>query len=426
MALLDVSKVTETLIDLLEKRVPSLPEWPSGVTLDVSPDPPDLLSGQTVLGIYLYHLTEDPGTKNLPVAGDGAVPVALAPMGLRLHYQLSAHTEGDEASTLSEQRMVGMAAKTLHDFAAIDDRTEVAGTKVLHSSLRGADNRLRIALQPVPFSEAVSYWTAGPRPLRLAAYYEVSVVMLEPEPAPRRPGRVLQRAVQTFVGGLPRLESSHSTLTVTPPGQTQPSEIEVRPAQAPDGGTVELTGTGLTGASTQLALRASRWPLPVTVDSTTWGVEATAERVRAVVRQVTSPGGETVLPGVYGAHVVVSRPVGDPAAPRQVDLPSNDTPIVVAPRVDPIATPPAATPDLFTVTGGIFADPELDPRAVEAWFGENRLRRVTAAPAAGQFRVVGPTTIQARLPAGLPSGRQLGFRLLIGGAESEPRWVTTP
>ena len=59
MALLDVSKVTETLIELLEKRIPTLPEWPSGVTLDVSPDPPDLFSGQNVLGIYLYHLTED-------------------------------------------------------------------------------------------------------------------------------------------------------------------------------------------------------------------------------------------------------------------------------------------------------------------------------------------------------------------------------
>jgi Pvc16 N-terminal domain len=427
MALLDVSKVTETLIELLERRIPTLPEWPSGVTLDVSPDPPDLLSGQNVLGIYLYHLTEDPGTKNLVPPGGNSPPVAYAPMGLSLHYQLSAHTEGNGASTLSEQRMMGMAAKTLHDFPVIDDDTRVGTTQILNQTLRDAGNRLRIALQPVPFGEAVSYWTAGPRPLRLAAYYEVSVIMLEPESATRRPGRVLERAVETFVGGRPRLEGSRSVLTFTPPGQTQPSELEVQPAQASYGGTIELTGTGLAGASTHLALRASRWPEPIVVDDVSWGVVATAERVRAVVRQTTGPGGNLVLPGVYGASVRVSRRFGSPPAQREVEQGSNHTPIVVMPRVDPIPAPvPPAPANLFTVTGGVFSDPALEPESVEAYFGEARLGRVNATPGPGQFRVVSPTTLEARLPAGLVSGQSVGFRLIVEGAESEPRWVTVP
>jgi hypothetical protein len=423
MALLDVSKVTETLIELLERRIPRLPEWPTGVTLDVSPDPPDLLTGSNVLGIYLYHLTEDAGTKNLVPPGGNTPPVAYAPMGLSLHYQLSAHTEGNGASTLSEQLMMGMAAKTLHDFPVIDDDTRVGTNQILNKKLRDAGNKLRIALQPVPFGEAVSYWTAGPRPLRLAAYYEVSVIMLEPEPAVRRPSRVLERAVQTFVGGRPRLEGSRSVLTFTPPGQTQPSQLEVQPAQASYGGTIELTGTGLAGTATQLALRAGRWPEPVVVDDVTWGVAATPERVRAIIRQTTRPGGDVVLPGVYGASVRVTRRFGSPPSQREVEQASNHTPIVVMPRVDPI---PSAAAGLFTITGGVFSDAALDPDSVEAYFGEARLRRVTAAPAAGEFRVVSPTSIEARLPAGLPSGEPVGFRLIVEGAESEPRWVTVP
>ena len=426
MALLDVSKVTETLIELLEKRIPTLPDWPTGVTLDVSPDPPDLLSGQNVLGIYLYHLTEDAGTKNLVPPSGNSPPVAYAPMGLTLHYQLSAHTEVNGASTgstLSEQLMMGMAAKTLHDFPVIDDGTFVGANQILNKALRDAGNKLRIALQPVPFGEAVSYWTAGPRPLRLAAYYEVSVIMLEPEPATRRPGRVLEWAVQTFVGGRPRLEGSRSVVTFAPPGQTQPSELEVRPAQASYGGTIELTGTGLAGTATQLALRAGRWREPVVVDDVTWGVAATPERVHAVVRQVTRPGGDIVLPGVYGASVRVTRRFGSPPTQREVEQASNQTPIVVMPRVDPIPAPAAG---LFTITGGVFSDPALDPDSVEAYFGEARLRLVSTAPAPGQFRVVSSTSLEARLPAGLVSGQPVGFRLIVDGAESEPRWVTVP
>lgn len=427
MALLDVSKVTETLIELLERRIPALPEWPNGVTLDVSPDPPDLLSGQTVLGLYLYHLTEDAGTKNLVPPGGNSPPVAYAPMGLSLHYQLSAHTEGNGASTLSEQRMIGMAAKTLHDFPVIDDDTRVGTTKILNQALRDAGNRLRVALQPVPFGEAVSYWTAGPRPLRLAAYYDVSVVMLESEPPTRRPARVLERAVQTFVGGRPRLEGSRSVLTFTPPGQAQPSELNVQPAQASYGGTIELTGSGLAGTATHLALRATRGPEPLVVDDVTWGVVATGERVRAIVRQTTRPGGDTVLPGVYGASVRVMRRFGSPPTQRDVEQASNQTPIVVMPRVDPIPAPVAPAPaDLFTVTGGLFSDPGLEPEAVEAYFGDARLTRVNGTPGPGEFRVVSSTSLEARLPAGLVSGRAVGFRLIVDGAESEPRWVTVP
>jgi len=109
---------------------------------------------------------------------------------------------------------------------------------------------------------------------------------------------------------------------------------------------------------------------------------------------------------------------------------SNVTPFVVSPTVGALPVPVGGA---LTVTGGVFQHPELDQRDVEVYVGASRL--INKPPpatgpvpplVAGQFRANAASTLDVRLPAGLTSGQVLPFRVLVNGAESEPRWLTIP
>ncbi len=67
--------------------------------------------------------------------------------------------------------------------------------------LDGAGNKLRISVQPVAYHEANSFWNASSLAPRLAVYYEVSVVLLDPEKPASVSGRVLSYCVQHFCRG---------------------------------------------------------------------------------------------------------------------------------------------------------------------------------------------------------------------------------
>ena len=190
--LLDLGAVTRTLMKIVDLSINASPAWPPATSpkLQVLPLPPDRLGTDNTAGIYLYHLTEDPQFKNATLPS-GSNAIRFSPMALDLYYVLSAHAEDSDTSSLREQLIMGLAVKALRDHPVIDDATTIGGTPVLDPVIRNADNRLRVYLQPVPAAEAVSYWTAGSSPLRLSAYYQASVVLLEPDEPPTLSGRVL-------------------------------------------------------------------------------------------------------------------------------------------------------------------------------------------------------------------------------------------
>lgn len=426
MPLLDVSRVTSTLVRLLDTHINDSPAWPSAVTLTVSPDPPDRLAGEATLGVYLYHLAEDPHRKNLPPPAGNGGAVRLVPMGLNLHYQVTPHSDlEDGIGALREQLMLGCAVKALHDFPLVDDTTAIAGTSILDPALAGADNRLRIVLQPIPFGEASSYWTAGTHPLRLAAYYEISVVLLEADEPRSRAGRVLQYGVFVGPAESPRLDGSRSTIAFTLPGETAARELEARPAQVAPGGTLVLEGSALTGDETTLLLRSARWDQPVAADAA-WALAATPTRVTAVAQATAS--GEDVVPGVYSALIRVRRrrTVADGLV-RDFEQPSNATPFVVVPRLTAVSPPQQS--GLITITGATFQHADIAPEDVDVYVGETRLTRDAPPPPdppAGAFRIESPTSIRLRLPSGLAAGSTHPLRVIVNGAESAPRWVVAP
>jgi hypothetical protein len=432
--LLNLSLVTEALVSLIDKYIRASPEAAAIAGLKVSSEPRDKLTGDSTVGLYLYHITEDAHFKNLPAPSADTPPIRFTPMGLSLYYQLSAHSDTPfEPGIQKEHLLIGLAIKALRDYPIIDDTTEIGNplVKVFPANLRDADNRLRISLMPVMHNEALSYSTAGAQPLRLSTYYQVSVALLEPFEPTLRAGRVLKYGVFTFTRGAPRLDGSRSNVTFTIPGETTPRVVDIRPAEAAvrnlatnTGGEIVFFGSDLAGDETTLLIKNVLFTEPVEVGFD-WGVTATDSEVFAVV--YPSAGLVTILPGMYSAVArVTTHKMGPDNKLRTFVKTSNETPFIVTPRIDTISAPTAA--GVVTVTGAVFQDPALSVEAVETFVGSNKLPLKAPGPLnPGEFEVVNVTTLRFRYPiAGINSNETLPFRLIINGAESAPNWVVTP
>lgn len=420
MAVLDLSIVTKTLVKTLDesfKESPVAPKLPA-TPVKVTSLPPDLLPDNSC-GIYLYHVVEEAALKNQPWAGRPLSPVRFSPLALNLHYIVCARsTVETEEGPYREQLIMGIALKALHDVPVIDDATLVNGVPVMHVDMLDNENKLRLSLRHVPVNEAVSYWTAGSQPLRLCAYYEVSVVLVEPWEPTSAGGRVLTYGVESFIGGLPRLHASRSTITFRIPGESSDRNVEVQPAQVAIGDTFALIGSGLGGGTTEVRIRGEGWAGPRIVDAG-WGVNSLGDTAFATV-QATADG-EPVFPGAYAASVLSTRSTTlSDGTVKTFTVASNETPFQVVPRV---TCGPVAPTGVFTITGGRFAPADHTRTSI----GALQLAVGTAGSLAdGEYAIVSESTIEARLPAAQPSGTFVPVRVTIRGAESAPRWVQVP
>lgn len=189
MALLDISLVTQALINLIQFSFKASDIWnPEGNCNSprVSPQPPDKLFNESV-GLYLYHITEERIYKNLPITGNDT-PIVHddnhVPMELALYYQLTAYSDiQTDCSTLNEQKMLGIAIKALHDHPVIDNKTKIIDLErnthqVFPSELCDDNNKLIIELLQVDISDVIRYWSTWSKPLRLSLYYKVRVKMV--------------------------------------------------------------------------------------------------------------------------------------------------------------------------------------------------------------------------------------------------------
>ncbi len=425
MPLLDLSLVTTTLTNLISQWIKQSPLKGALTKLAVSPLPPDKLKGDQTVGLYLYSVEENAQYKNVDSPSpDPLFPERYIPMGLNLYYQLTAHSDllDDTAATL-EQTLMGLSMKALHDYPRIDDSITVGGAKVFPFDLQGTDNMFRVTLQPVPFTDAMQYWNAGTQPLRLAAYYQVTPVLLEPEKPDSLRGRVLRYGVFSFVRGAPHLDASQSTVQFQVPGESTPRTILVQPAEAPVGGKLSFLGTELSANSTTLLLSNTSFPEPIEVGPD-WGVLATAAQITATVQPNAQLS--TIVPGVYSARARVAdtRVMPDGSTRVFANL-SNAIPFLVTPNITAVSPPVAGT---ITVTGGIFQNAAIPVEAVQVLTGSTILQPKGLGPlAAGEFNVTSPTTIDFQFPAtGFVSGAQTMLRIIINGAENSPVWVPAP
>jgi hypothetical protein len=441
MPLLDLSLVTTTLLRLLKARVdplwaelfPPSPPGPPPPVITYSGLSSDKLVGDQALGVFLYSANEDPHFKNQPPVYQDKPPVRFTPMGLQLQYQLVAHAAdlGDaDSSILRAQRLFGLALKTLHDFSSLDRNTQLGGTLVFPPAIQGTENVMRITLRNIAPNEITNFWTAGNQVVRLAAYYEVSATLLEPDRPQLRVQRVLRYGVEVFVSGAPRLDNSRSTVRFRIPGETTDRTAEVQPAESAAGENIFFDGADLIGDSTTLLIRKLGWSEPQEVGGD-WGVVAGPEAIFAQV--VNHAGSEDVVPGVYSASAFVTRNRQMPdGTMRAFPQESNQVPFTIAPTITnpaynavAVAVGPQNT---VTIDGGIFQHADVAPENVRVFVGpEPVLLETTAALTPGHFEIANPTRLRFRFPlGGVTSGATLPLRIIVNGAENSPRWVRVP
>ncbi len=467
MSLIDLSNVTRTLITLLETNINTQIDSSASVTVTV--EPPDRVNGATnTLGLHLYHVTEDPYYKNLPGPGSDIPNIATAPMGLCLYYILTAHhaTSEPQFDSLTQQRLMGYALKTLHDFSVITDDTQIDSTPILHGNLIGQDNDLQIIMRPVAPEDALSFWhSEDSQTARLSAYYEVRIVLLEPEPPTRMPGIVLH--VGTFIHaiGTPHIDCSQNTIRFTLPALNGGSlqVVEATPARVtldttplqpdPPNNQFLLLGANLAaGSSRSLVLRNEIWerlPAPAgPVDESIldlahneplgWRAEFRTDRVVVEIAPTLRherPDGTLVdlpvLPGFYTAFVravMVEKIIAN--EPKQIVATSNRTVIAIAARIEGHDAPDASG-DIQINLGPEFdpLDANLPDDAIQVTIAGTVYTRVNTDPPPnpGEF-VVGNAPgnfirIRPHFPVVVTEAVAHPFRLLVNGVDSAPFWI---
>jgi hypothetical protein len=380
--------------------------------------------------MFLYYASEDPHFKNQPPFFKDQPPVRFTPMGLQLQYQLVAHAVdlGDaDAAALRAQRMFGLALKTLHDFPSLDRNTLLGGL-VFPPELQGTNNVIRITKRNLAPNEVYNFWEPGNQGVRLAAYYEVSAILLEPDRPQLRVGRVLRYGIQVFVNGAPRLDSSRTTVTFRIPGEISDRTVDVTPGEAAIGDQIAFEGVNLAGDATTLMIKRSDWESAQEV-GLDWGVTAGIDSIIAQVQ--VRAGSEDIVPGFYSAaaRVTQKRQMPDGSV-RAFPQTSNEVPFTVSPQITNPAYNVIATAvgNVVTVTGGVFQHPDVEPGDVRVIIGAEPVPlEPTATLTAGHFEISSPTQLRIQFPIpNLVPGSTLPLRVIVNGAENSPRWVLVP
>jgi len=464
MTLLDLSKVTSTLMKLLKLNIKRL----SGINVNMTPQPPDKVGGDTnQLSLHLYHVAEDGFYKNALGPGSDIPNVARTPMALNLFYILTAHHETEnQEDALTEQKLMGYALKTFHDFPVITDQTQIDGTFIiepLDPELHGHDNTLQVVMRPVSPEDALGFWNSEQsKTTRLSAYYEVRVVMLEPEEPKTMPGIVLNLGTFLLQIGTPHLDRSQSLVGFKIPQRNGGTvhQVEATPARVTLDNSATpptvhnrllLLGTNLTiGKSRSLFFRNGIWvklpppagPVEQTVvdlaENPDWEVGFQTDRVAiklaSTLRHV-KPDGTTVdlpmLPGFYSAFVravkeekVISNEL------KQISVSSNEIGFAVAPRIVGHGAPDAN--DTIQIDLGSefdLLDINLPEDAIQVIVDGEVYTRVNVDPPADAKECFVTNTpsnlirIKPHFPVTVTEPQAHPFRLIVNGAESAPFWI---
>ena len=170
LGLLDLSIVTDRLIrELVECRDASA-IWAPGDVVDINitglaPSTLPRTEG-CQLSLYLFHVEADPAHRNTYPTGGVARPVPQQPLGLKLHYLLSAFSA---ESYIEEQQAMSIGLKCFHEHPVLDAAIPGGGTE-----------RVTLTLEPRGADEAARLWQSLGSPLRTSAAYEAGVTFLQP------------------------------------------------------------------------------------------------------------------------------------------------------------------------------------------------------------------------------------------------------
>ncbi|MBI3796014.1 MAG: DUF4255 domain-containing protein [Deltaproteobacteria bacterium] len=219
---LAIGGVSATLQALLRDRM-ELPAGMARTDLQVTistPQPEDdaQAAEPTRVNLFLYRATENGALKNQLIPGQGhPSEYDHPPLSLVLHFMLTAYGATDDNGLVNETRahfLLGSAMRVLHDYPIITDSLTTIHsppTQILHSSLRGEFEHVKICLDPLSLEDLSKVWTALTRPYRLSAAYTVSVVQIESRLVKTLAAPVLTRRIHLAVSKRPQITNVYRT-----------------------------------------------------------------------------------------------------------------------------------------------------------------------------------------------------------------------
>lgn len=418
-----LKEITETIITVLQTAVDDTSNWPTG--FEVSPELHK--DENTGLGFYLFHVQESSHYRNFPAPGNDNPPVKYTPMALNLFYQLSANSTNDagEEDAYDEQNLMSVAMKALHDHSIISITT--SGKKV----------NIKITLQTLTPSESVQYWAAAQSPVRLSAYYEVSVVFLEPDNPLSYAGRVLSYGNFIFLKTALQITASQNTIEYVSPIDLTINQVKIQPAQAPASkvliagdpipiaSVVSFIGTGFNTGSLKVLIISPIWDRPEMPDANEWRIKMISEnQLDILVQETIQPGGTiNIIPGLYSVQFQITKQFILPnGTTKDIHHSSNQFPFSVMPRIDSV-TARAGSAGVFDIAGYSFEDADIIDDDIQVYIGEIKLNNdIAGSP---QYQVTDNRTMNINIPSTI-RGQHLPLRIMVRGIESEPRWITIP
>ena len=412
--------VSSTLQTLLADRM----DQPFGTAIPVTVGTPPFTSKDNDLhveaariNLFLYRVTESGALQNQEIPGRGASSAyGHPPLSLNLHYLVTGYGTTQLAGVpmfedSQAQLVLGSAMRVLHDVPIITDTLTTArapsGAVVLHQSLRGEFEQLKISLEPLTLEDVTKIWTALALRYRLSAAYAVNVVQIESQRARRFPRLVGQPAsaiTPPMANAPPTPGPMIHVLTIQTPTITDVKVIRIgttieQPfAYAAIGDDLVLRGTSLSGARTTVMIGDVEVPAksaePLRVVATI--PDATVPTVGPI------PAALQLQPGVRTVKVVVR----DPLVPQSA-FTSNDAAFMLVPSVNPATIVYAAAPRRLTISGvrliGVTG-------GGETLIGRNAISRTNYIAAT-------PTQIVVPLPDVLPTR---GVNVVVGSVLPDP------
>lgn len=129
--------------------------------------------GDYQLTLYLYHVEENGEMRRDGYVPNGANREQLAPMALKLHYLITAHSKGTPLTKAAdEHKILGKALQVLRDYSVLTGDMLTGGLAESGQSLRIQFNRMNI-------EQLMKLWPNSGKPYKLSAAYVVEPVYID-------------------------------------------------------------------------------------------------------------------------------------------------------------------------------------------------------------------------------------------------------
>ena len=337
-----IAAVTRTLQFLLTKGV-ALDSDLSDATVTTLPldKARDNTASANQLNLFLYQTMPSATWRNQDMPqqvkpGETAMP----PLGLNLHYLVTAFGKDNDATLPFSHQLLGRAMSVLHDHPLLG--TDEIKSAFPNSNLAMQVERIRLSLQPLPVEDIFKLWSGFQTQYRLSAAYEVAVVLIDSARRSRAPLPVLTRGKDdSGVSAQGDLVPPFPTIEQILPPLNQPSVVL--------GDLLTISGHHLNGDKVEVLFKHALLPVPLRVAALPG---ATAAQVT-----VTVPDAPTKWPpGLYGVSLVITNKPGTKI--EQVRT-TNEASVSLAPVI--LNSPIKATLQNGEATVKLKCSPELQP-----------------------------------------------------------------